>query len=189
MNLSLKIALRFLSSNIWQTILIVAGIAIGISVQVFIGSLLSGLQKDMIDTAIGTSSRITVIIIQVFVLIAVVLGIAGMLAISVVKKSRQLGILKAMGLKNFSSGMVFVFQGLLLGFCGGLLGIALGLGFALSFTVLAFGPAGAPVVNIHIDYVFLAFSWLAAIVSATLAALIPAIKSSRLDPMEVIRNG
>ena len=141
--------------------------------------LLSGLQGQSVSSTM----------IQVFVLIAVVLGIASVLAISVVQKSRQIGILKAMGLKNSDSSMVFLFQGLVLGFFGGLLGIALGLGLALSFTVFAVNPDGTPVVNLFIDYRFIAFSGLIAVVAATFAAAIPAIKSSKLDPMEVIRNG
>ena len=58
--LGLKIAKRFLSSNINQTILIILGIAIGVSVQIFIGSLIQGLQKGLVDKTIGNSSQITV---------------------------------------------------------------------------------------------------------------------------------
>ena len=141
--------------------------------------LLSGLQGQSVSSTM----------IQVFVLIAVVLGIASVLAISVVQKSRQIGILKAMGLKNIASSMVFLFQGMVLGFFGGLMGIILGLGLSFSFTAFAVNPDGTPVVNLFIDYGFIAFSGLIAVVAATLAAAIPAIKSSKLDPMEVIRNG
>ncbi len=44
MKLAFRIALRFLFSSKGQTVLITLGIAIGISVQIFIGSLISGLQ-------------------------------------------------------------------------------------------------------------------------------------------------
>ena len=60
MKLGLKIAGRFLSSNISQTILIILGIAIGVSVQIFIGSLIQGLQKGLVEKTIGNSSQITV---------------------------------------------------------------------------------------------------------------------------------
>jgi len=51
MRLAFSIAMRFLSSSKTQTLLIVLGIAIGVSVQVFIGSLIQGLQKDLVDEA------------------------------------------------------------------------------------------------------------------------------------------
>ncbi|WP_258006272.1 hypothetical protein [Mesotoga sp. B105.6.4] len=60
MRLAFSIAMRFLSSSKTQTLLIVMGIAIGVSVQVFISSLIQGLQKDLVDTTIGSSSQITV---------------------------------------------------------------------------------------------------------------------------------
>ncbi|HRY78194.1 MAG TPA: ABC transporter permease, partial [Candidatus Izemoplasmatales bacterium] len=62
--LSLKIALRFLKSSLGQTVLIILGIAIGVSVQVFIGSLISGLQKSLVDKTIGSSSQVTISTVQ-----------------------------------------------------------------------------------------------------------------------------
>ena len=59
MRLPLKIAIRFLLSNKGQTVLIALGIAIGVSVQVFIGSLIFGLQESLVDSTIGNSSQIT----------------------------------------------------------------------------------------------------------------------------------
>src|SRR3990167_4986979 len=60
MRLAFKIALRFLTSSKGQTILIALGIAIGISVQIFIGSLIEGLQISLLDATIGNASHITV---------------------------------------------------------------------------------------------------------------------------------
>lgn len=59
MKLAFSIAARFLRSNKGQTILILIGIAIGVSVQIFIGSLIDGLQVSLIDKTIGSSSHIT----------------------------------------------------------------------------------------------------------------------------------
>ncbi|MBE0600797.1 MAG: ABC transporter permease, partial [Firmicutes bacterium] len=60
MKTAAKIAWRFLTFSKGQSILIAVGIAIGVSVQVFIGSLIAGLQADLVDTAIGRSSQITI---------------------------------------------------------------------------------------------------------------------------------
>lgn len=129
------------------------------------------------------------IMIQVFVLVAVVLGIASVLAITVVQKSKQIGILKAMGIKDRSASLVFLFQGLLLGVLGAILGLALGLGLSFMFTKFALNPDGTPVVDLYIDYGFIALSALIAVASAALASLIPARRSSKLNPIEVIKNG
>lgn len=142
-------------------------------------SLLSGLQGQSISS----------LMIQVFVLISVVLGIASILAIIVLQKSKQIGILKAMGIKNTDASLIFLFEGLILGIFGAITGVLLGLFLLISFQTFAIDQAtGDPVIPLFIDYGFIAISALIAIGVATLAALIPARKSSKLSVIEVIRN-
>lgn len=128
-------------------------------------------------------------LIQVFVLLAVLLGIASVLAISVVQKSRQIGILKAMGIKNKDASLIFLFQGLILGTIGSVLGTVLGLSLTYIFSNFVKNADGTPLVPFFLDYTFVAISVAVAIVASTLSALIPARKSSKLDPIEVIKNG
>ena len=141
-------------------------------------SLLSGLQGQSISSYM----------IQVFVLISVLLGIASVLAITVLQKSKQIGILKAMGIRNFATSYIFLFEGLILGFFGALLGILLGLGLSIAFTKFALNPDGTPVIDLYISYPFIAFSGVIAVLASVLAALFPAIRSSRLNPIDIIRN-
>ncbi|MDY0339453.1 MAG: ABC transporter permease, partial [Acholeplasmataceae bacterium] len=61
MKLAFQIAWRFLTSAKRQTLIIILGISVGVSVQVFIGSLISGLQASLVDTTIGQSSQVTII--------------------------------------------------------------------------------------------------------------------------------
>lgn len=129
------------------------------------------------------------IMIQVFVLIAVVLGITSVLAITVLQKSRQIGILKAMGIQDRQASLIFLFQGLILGVVGAILGVTLGIGLLVMFTTFATNPDGSALIPIAFDLPFIGFSALIAIVSALLASLVPARKSKQLSPIEVIRNG
>lgn len=122
--------------------------------------------------------------IQFFVIVAVFIAIASILAISVTQKSRQLGILKAMGINNLNSSLIFMFQGLILGVIGGVLGVGLGLGLFQGFIV---GASSG--IEPFIDWNFVIGSGIMAVLASTFASLIPAIKSLRLDPIEVIRNG
>ena len=141
--------------------------------------LLSGLNGQSISS----------LMIQIFVIVSVVLGISSVLAITVLQKSRQLGILKAMGIQDNDASKIFLFEGFILGIFGAILGIGLGLGLSYMFTKFAVNPDGTPVIALTIDPGFIALSGLIALVASTLAALSPAIKSSRLSVIEVIRNG
>jgi len=138
-------------------------------------NLLNGLQ----------SQNLSSLFIQAFVLISVVIGISSVLAISVVQKQRQLGILKAMGITNRTSFLIFLFQGLLLGIFGAIGGISLGIFFLWGFTQ----ASASNFIVIEYNPIFIALSAAIIISSSTLAALSPALKSSRLNPIEVIRSG
>lgn len=127
--------------------------------------------------------------IQVFVLLSVLLGISSVLAVSVVQKSKQIGILKAMGIKDKTASLIFLFQGLLLGIIGSVLGTVLGISLTYVFSNFVTNADGTPLVSFYLDYRFIAISVLIAILFATIAALIPARKSSKLNPIEVIKNG
>lgn len=136
-----------------------------------------------------TGQSASSIMIQVFVLLAVLLGIASVLAISVVQKSKQIGILKAMGIQNRDASLIFLFQGLILGVIGGVIGTGLGLSFSYLFSTFVKNPDGTPLVPFYFDAEFVSLSVVIAIASSTIAALIPARKSSKLNPIEVIKNG
>jgi len=145
-------------------------------------------QNKLIVSAI-IGQKICTIIIQFFVLLAAVLSTLSILSISVVQKYRQIGILKAIGIKDSSAGMVFLFQALILGILGTSLGIGLSMFFVQEFNRYIITPQGVPVVNIIISKRFLIMSALINIAASTFAAFLPALKSFRLSPVEVIKNG
>lgn len=129
------------------------------------------------------------IMIQVFVTLSVVLGIASVLAITVLQKSRQIGILKAMGISNRKASLIFLFQGMILGVFGAIVGVGLGIGLLTSFTTFALNDAGEPIIPLLIDPSFMALSAAIAFVSASLASVLPARRSKKISIIEVIKNG
>ena len=142
-------------------------------------SLLSGLSGQSVSSYM----------IQVFVLVAVLLGIASVLAISAVQKSKQLGILKAMGIKDKIAGRIFLFQGFILGTIGSILGALVGIGLMYVFSVFVTNTDGSSLVPFYVDPTFVLLSVGISIIASTIAAFIPAKNSSKLNPIEVIQNG
>ena len=133
------------------------------------------------------SQSVSSIMIQVFVVIAVGLGIASTLAIAAVQKTRQIGILKALGLSDRRCGSVFVWQAAILGTLGTALGVALGWALIASFDAAAAGSESLfPVI---VDPAFAAFSAAVGVGIALASALIPYRSTTRLDPIAVIQNG
>ncbi|MEJ2206390.1 MAG: ABC transporter permease [Gemmatimonadota bacterium] len=83
------------------------------------------------------------VMIQVFVILAVALGIASVLAVSVVQKAKEIGILRATGTRTVSVTRIFLLQGAILGTAGSFIGIVLGTVLALFFASLARNPDGS----------------------------------------------
>ncbi|MFX4531970.1 FtsX-like permease family protein, partial [Acinetobacter baumannii] len=65
-------------------------------------------------------------LIRVFVGLSVAFGIASVLVVSVIQRSKDIGILRAMGTSKGQILRVFLIQGGLLGFLGSLFGAAIG---------------------------------------------------------------
>jgi lipoprotein-releasing system permease protein len=128
-------------------------------------------------------------LIQFFVILAVALGIASVLIVSVVQKAREIGILRAVGTPRRRIVTIFLIQGALLGFAGALLGCGLGAGLAKLFESLVREPNGAPRFPVQLPASLFLLSTLLAIGVGLLAATIPARRAARLDPATAIRNG
>jgi lipoprotein-releasing system permease protein len=126
--------------------------------------------------------------IQFFVIVAVALGIASVLIVSVVQKSREIGILRAVGTPPRRILLVFLIQGGVLGAAGSVVGSALGAAFAKLFESLATDPTGAPRFPVQLDLELYAMSSAIAIGVGLLAAALPARRAARLDPATAIRN-
>ncbi len=125
--------------------------------------------------------------IQLFVLVAVALGIASTLAISAVQKTRQIGILKAMGMKDRQSGRIFLWQALILGVGGAAVGVGAGLALIALFTFL--GRHSTSLFPIHPQVGFIVIAFVVGVLVAVVSSLIPSRRTSRLDPIEVIQGG
>lgn len=124
--------------------------------------------------------------IQGFVLVAVALGIASTLAISAVQKTRQIGILKALGMSDAATGAIFLWEAAILGVLGTALGA--GLGWVLLAGLSAGTSNTASGFPIVWQPAFIVFSSGVGIGVAMLSSIIPTRKTARLDPIEVIQN-
>lgn len=122
--------------------------------------------------------------IQFFVILSITLGISSVLAVSVIQKSKEIGILKAMGATKKTASQIFILQGFLLGMAGSIAGIGLGI-------LLLTGFNSAEGLSFSITYEWRNILLLAviAISAGAIASVIPARRSANLNPMEAIKNG
>ncbi|HSP85529.1 MAG TPA: FtsX-like permease family protein [Psychrobacter sp.] len=134
--------------------------------------LLSGL------TAQSLSSNMIV----VFVAISVAFGIASVLSVSVVQRTREIGILRAMGATRQQILRIFLVQGAIFGLLGSIVGS--GVSYVLVWSFNTFGP-NIFTIPISINLILVTMSL--ATLTGVIAAAIPARRAAALDPVVAIR--
>ena len=124
--------------------------------------------------------------IRFFVGLSVAFGIASVLAVVVVQKSREIGILRAMGISRAQILRLFLLQGGLLALAGAVLGSGMGaLGLVL-WQRMAKNADGTALFPLVMDPALFAAAWLLATLTGLLAAFAPARRAARLDPVVAI---
>lgn len=141
------------------------------------GQLLSALDAQTMATGM----------IRVFVSIVVMLGIASVLVVAVVQKTREIGILRAMGASRGQMTRVFLLQGALVGLLGSLLGAVLSVLLVAGFGFFVHGADGKPLFPIVVTPPLLLSACVVATLCGMLAAIAPARRASRLDPALAMR--
>ena len=126
--------------------------------------------------------------IRFFVALSVAFGIASVLVVSVVQRSREIGILRAMGITRGQVLRIFLLQGGLLGFGGALVGAALGAGALTVWTQVARNPDGTPMFPLALEPMLFALVLGLATLTGLFAAFAPALRAARLDPVVAIRG-
>ncbi|MDH5829201.1 ABC transporter permease [Luteimonas sp. M1R5S18] len=130
-----------------------------------------------------SSQSLSTRMISFFVAMSVALGIASVLAVSVAQRTREIGILRAMGTRRRQMLLVFLVQGAVLGLAGSAVGALAGLGLVAAFNV--FGPG---LFFIPLPPALVPAAMAVATLAGMGAALVPASRASRLDPVEAIRG-
>jgi len=126
--------------------------------------------------------------IRFFVGLSVAFGIASVLVVSVVQRSREIGILRAMGISRGQILRVFLLQGGLLAFGGALVGCGIGAGALSLWSTLARNADGTPLFPLEFDSSMLLVALVLATLTGLLAAFAPALRAARLDPVVAIRG-
>ncbi|OYY93943.1 MAG: hypothetical protein B7Y41_09610 [Hydrogenophilales bacterium 28-61-23] len=127
--------------------------------------------------------------VRLFLVLIVALGIASVLVVSVVQKQREIGILRAMGASPRRIMKVFLIQGGVVGGSGALLGSGLA-------TLMVYGASfalrqddGSPLISGRIETSYYLTAAAVALLTGLLAAVAPARRAAKMDPVEAIRYG
>ena len=132
-------------------------------------------------------------VILLLIVIVAAFNIVSSLTMVVRDKTREIGILKAMGMPARSIRRIFLAQGTVIGMVGTLIGAVLGLGTAIvidRYRLITLDASVYLIDHLPIQIEFWDVLWiiLASIMIAVLATMYPSLQAARLYPVEAIRD-
>jgi putative ABC transport system permease protein len=144
---------------------------------------------DTIQTVIGILQLVLVAIASIALIVASI-GIMNTMLTSVMERTREIGIMKAIGATNTDIMSIFIIEGILVSTIGGVIGIILGVFGSQGLTIIlrsfmAMGDSSGLAPVITIMSVALAVS--VSIIVGVLSSLYPAWKAARMSPIEAVR--
>ena len=121
------------------------------------------------------------LMIRLFVMLAVAMGIASVLIVSVVQRRGQIGILRAVGTKQSTVLSIFLWQGAFIGVVGAVLGTIIGAAFTQVLERVTFFA-------ITVTPGMMAMALGISVGTGLLSAVLPARRAARMDPAAAIRG-
>jgi len=105
---------------------------------------------------------------------------------SVLERTREIGVMKAIGAKNSNVFGFFLVESGIMGFVGGAVGIIIGLliSFGMGAAINASGFVG---ISLSVDYKLVLFGLAFSFGLGMISGALPAIRASRLKPVDALR--
>lgn len=129
--------------------------------------------------------------VGIVLLIVAGFGIYNILNMMIFEKMDSIAILKATGFSGADVKWIFMILSMVIGICGGVLGLLFGYIFSNIIDVIPFNTAALPTVKtfpVNYNPLFYIIGISFALITTFIAGLFPALKASKVDPVEIIRG-
>jgi putative ABC transport system permease protein len=139
-------------------------------------------QAELISTFTATSQILTILlaVISGISLLVGGIGIMNIMYVSVTERTKEIGLRMSLGARGMDILLQFLIEAILISVTGGLIGVALGIGAAALVTGLMHWPTLVTQSSVIL-------SFLVCFVTGVFFGYYPALKASRLDPIEALR--
>ena len=116
------------------------------------------------------------------------IGIMNTMYTAVIERTKEIGIMKAIGARNSTIFTLFFIESGFLGFVGGLIGILLGLGIANGMSFIGRQALGSELIQASISAELLIGSMLFSFILGTFFGEMPAIQAAKMHPVDALRS-
>lgn len=127
-------------------------------------------------------------VLGALVLVVVLVGVGDALAASALERTRELGVLRAMGLRRGRIRGMLLVESVVVGVLGTVAAVALGVGLGVLWVTVTFPSLIGWTLTLHLPLRHVLEVALAAVGVCLLAAYGPAVRAARLDPVVALRT-
>jgi len=140
-----------------------------------------------VNTVLNIINFIVIAIAAISLVVGAV-GITNTMYTSVLERTREIGIMKAIGAQNKDILFIFLIESGLLGLVGGIIGAVIGLSMAMGISTLAASVLGGIDLMVKVSWPLLFGAIAFSFIVGTIAGVLPAMQASKLKPVEALRK-
>ncbi|MFA6072853.1 MAG: ABC transporter permease [Candidatus Woesearchaeota archaeon] len=115
-------------------------------------------------------------------------GITNTMYTSVMERTREIGIMKAIGARNSDILSIFLFEAGLIGLVGGIIGILFGIGLAKLVEIIGRQALGSTLITASFSFSLIFGSLLFAFLLGAIAGVTPALRAAKMSPVDALRK-
>jgi len=142
---------------------------------------------DAINTILSTIQLVVTGIAAISLLIGG-MGIANTMFTSVLERTREIGVMKAIGAGSRDILIIFIIESSFLGLIGGIIGVIMGLTLAFAVAGIAGSILGSIDLKVQISSLLILFAIFFSLLIGVISGLIPAFQASKLKPVDALRK-
>ena len=146
--------------------------------------------EETLDTFKTVLNIVTAVLVGIAAISLLVggIGITNTMYTAVLERTREIGIMKAIGARNSDVLLIFLIESGMLGLAGGVIGVVIGVGLSLLVQLSATAYLGTTLIKASFPWYLILGSFAFSFGVGSLAGTMPARQASRLPPVEALRK-
>lgn len=146
-------------------------------------------QEQLKESVGSVLDAVQVVLIGIAAISLVVggVGIMNTMYTSVLERTQEIGVMKAIGARNSDVMTIFLIESGVLGMVGGAMGVIIGLGLSKTVEYVAVTQLGEEMLKAHISWELIAGALLFSFIVGCVSGVLPAKQASELKPVDALR--
>ncbi|MFH1788773.1 MAG: ABC transporter permease [Candidatus Altiarchaeota archaeon] len=146
-------------------------------------------QEQLMDSVSSILDVVQAVVIGIALISLLVggIGIMNTMYTAVVERTKEIGVMKAVGARNNDILALFIVESGVLGLAGGLVGIIIGLGLSKTVEYAAAVELGETMIQAHISWQLIGGALAFSFIVGSLSGVLPAQQASHLKPVDALR--